>query len=136
MTAIAMFDGKAAGEQGISAGGIDQELGLEPADLPVVVLSGRDHAAGRRKLDLRDSAALDHAGTFGGGVVPEDLIELGSPDLIRIEQALVPGLGEIQHRGVVMPGGDELDAVFGHPDPIDGLFHAEFLEQGDIHRQE
>src|SRR6185437_13511687 len=81
-------------------------------------------------------AAFDDARALGGGVLQEDMVEFRSPDLEGVGKALVPGVGKIEADRLVVPGRDELDAVFGHADPGDLLADAEFLEERHIHRQQ
>ena len=90
MAAIALLDGKATGEQRVAAGCIHQEFSCEPPLLSIAVMSGRDHATFGREIHLRDAAAFDDASPLGRSIQQQDVIEFGSPDLVRIEQALVP----------------------------------------------
>ena len=45
-------------------------------------------------------------------------------------------LGELERRGVVVPGRDELGALLLHADGVDLVAHAELLEQRQVRRQQ
>src|SRR5207248_6070880 len=64
------------------------------------------------------------------------MVELRPANLIGVGQLLVPGLGEIERRRRVMIRRYELDAEFQYADALDLGFHAKFLEQRNIHRQQ
>ena len=136
VAAVALLDGKPAREQRVAARCIHQEFRFEAPELAVAVLACCDDAPFLREVHLRDSAALDQPRAFGGGVVPKDLVKLGTPHLVGIEQVLVPCLGKVQLCAPVVPGGDELDAILGHAGATDRVLHAEFLEQGKVQRQQ
>src|SRR5581483_11773347 len=70
------------------------------------------------------------------GVAEQDLVEFRAAHLVRRGKGLVPGVGELEARHIVVPRGDELGAELGHADALDVLRHAELLEQRHVERQQ
>src|SRR5207248_6132202 len=81
------------------------------------------------EFDRGGTAALAHARALAGGVTEQDLVELGAAHLVGGRKRLVPGVGEVEGDGLLVPRRDKFSAVFRHGDALDFLRHAERFEQ-------
>ena len=134
---VALLDLEAVGEEGVAAGGIDDEARLPCFLAPVVVAGTNDRAAiVGQEIDRPHLAALMHRDPLARRVADQHGVEFGALDLVGVGHSLVPGLGEMEGLLVVVMRRNELGTPFLHADGPHFVSHAEPLEQRQVGRQQ
>lgn len=136
---IFLFQIKLTGEEGTTAGSIDDEAGC-PVAGGTPIIDGVDEmrsAGAGAEGDIFDPHALVRLDTFRDGVTIQQLIELRSPYLIRKRVSLVERLCKVNGLGVPsMITWAKLGAVFRHAYHAHLIKNAEPFEDRQVHRQQ
>ena len=134
---VALLDLEAVGEEGVAAGGVDDEARLPFVLAPVVVSGTNDRAAiVGQEIDRPHLAAFMHLDALARRVADQHVVEFGALDLVGVGHRLVPGLGELEGLLVVVMRRDEFGAPLLHADGPHLVGDAELLEQRQVGRQQ
>ena len=133
---VAVLDLEAVGQEGIAAGGIDQETGVPFAFAAVVVHGTDEYRIVGQELDSLGLAAFVHLDPLLCRIADQDGIELVAPDLVGVGHRLVPGLGKAEDRRHVVIGRNEFGTRLEHADGLHFLGNAHALEQRQVGREQ
>jgi len=132
MVRIAGLDAELVRKQRIAAAGIDDEA-WSPFRLRAVFTAGDNPGAPlasfiRLEVNGCYASALEAAGTAPGRMTEQQFVELGTPDMHRVGERLVHGVGEVEVAGVLVPGRNEFGAVLSDADSLDFPANAQAVE--------
>jgi hypothetical protein len=98
------------------------------------MLVGAHQCAGiaGQEIDIPYLAAFHDPGIFAAGIADQDFVEFGSAYLVGHGHGFVHGVGKFEGLLVVVPRRYKLGAPLFHADGLDGIRHAQLVEQGQI----
>jgi len=90
----------------------------------------------RVKCDVRDVRTLNYVRAKPTAVIKQQLVEVGSSDLVAVPDTQVRVVGETKRRGRPVLIRDELCTGFVYTYASDLVGHAQKIKQGQVERQQ
>jgi hypothetical protein len=134
--AVGFLSAELGGEEGVAAGGIDDEACLPDRGSPGAVLGMHQRGPARPEIHSFDAHPLVDPGALGGGVAEKDLVELGALHLIGVGPRFPHRIGEVHGARAAVLGGQQFRPVLADPDARDGVEDAQAFQHGHAVRQE